>query len=136
MKSEIFVNLPVKNLDRAVKFFTHLGFKFNPHFTDQNATCMIINEHAYAMLLVEPFFKSFITKEICDTKKSAEVIMAFSVESKSKVDEMINKAIQAGAIETPKLHKEEFEWMYQRDFQDLDGHLWEIFWMAPDKAQS
>lgn len=129
MASEIFINLAVKDLDKTIEFFTKLGFKFNPQFTDQNATCMIINDYSYVMLLVNPFFKSFITKEICDTQKSTEVIMAFSVESKSKVDELINKALQAGGSEPPKLHNEEYEWMYQRNFQDLDGHLWEVFWM-------
>src|SRR5688572_19205015 len=86
---QIFVNLPVKNLNKTVDFFSKLGFKFNPVFTDENATCMVISADIYVMLLVETFFKSFIPdKEICDSKRSAEVLVALSAGSRKEVDEL------------------------------------------------
>ena len=127
MATKIFVNLPVKDLNRSVEFFTKLGFKFNPQFTDENATCMIVGEDIFVMLLVEKFFKTFTKKEISDATKSTEVIVASSADSRETVDEMINKVIEAGGIE-PK-EPQDHGWMYGRSFQDIDGHLWEIFYM-------
>lgn len=77
MTNQIFVNLPVENLSITVEFFKKLGFSFNPQFTDENATCMIISDNIFVMLLVEKFFKTFTNKEICDTTKDTEMIIAF-----------------------------------------------------------
>jgi uncharacterized protein len=127
MTRQIFVNLPVKDLNKSIEFFTKLGFTFNAQFTDENATCMIIGENIFSMLLVEKYFKTFVTKEICDTTKSAEVLVALSFESRVEVDEIVAKAIAAGGTtyNEPKDHG----FMYQHGFQDLDGHIWEIFFM-------
>jgi predicted lactoylglutathione lyase len=129
MATKIFVNLPVKNLNKTVDFFTKLGFRFNPQFTDENATCMIVGEDIFIMLLVEKFFKSFTKKEIVDATKSTEAIIALSADSREKVDEMIRKAVAAGgsAPDNPQ----DQGWMYGHGFQDLDGHLWEVLWMDP-----
>lgn len=132
MTTKIFVNLPVKNLNKSVDFFTKLGFTFNPQFTNEDGTCMIINQESFIMLLVEKFFKTFTKKEICDATKSTEVIIAISVESKGKVDEMVNKAMDSGA--TKYSETQDQGWMYQRSFQDLDGHLWEVLYMDMSKA--
>jgi predicted lactoylglutathione lyase len=134
MTTKIFVNLPVKDLNRAVEFFTKLGFKFNPQFTDKNATCMIISEDIFVMLLVEEFFKTFTKKEICNTSKNIEAIIALSAESRENVDEMINKAIEAGGIEPRK--PQDHGWMYDRAFEDIDGHLWEITYMDESSLKS
>jgi predicted lactoylglutathione lyase len=125
--SKIFVNLPVKDLKKSVDFFTAIGFEFNAQFTDENATCMIISETIYAMLLVEDFFKTFIKKEIADAAKSTEVIVALSVESRERVDELVNRALAAGgkASNDPIDHG----FMYTWSFQDVDNHLWELFYM-------
>jgi predicted lactoylglutathione lyase len=127
MATKIFVNLPVKDLNKSIDFFTKLGYTFNPQFTNENATCMIITEEIYTMLLVEPFFKTFTKKEICDTGKNIEAIIALSADSRAEVDELVNKAIAAGATE-PK-EPQDMGFMYTRDFEDLDGHLWEVFYM-------
>jgi len=127
MATQIFVNLPVKDLDKTVQFFTKLGFTFNPRFTDENATCMIVGKDIFVMLLVETFFKTFTKKEICDTAKDTEVILALSAESREKVDQMISKAIEAGGMESRE--PQDYGWMYGRGFQDIDGHLWEILYM-------
>jgi predicted lactoylglutathione lyase len=127
MAKKIFVNLPVKDLNKTVEFFTKLGFEFNPQFTDENATCMIVNKDIFIMLLVEKFFKTFTKKEICDTTKDTEVIIALSTESREKVDQMINDVIEAGGKESRK--PQDHGWMYGRSFQDINGHLWEIIYM-------
>jgi predicted lactoylglutathione lyase len=125
--TKIFVNLPVNDLNKTIEFFTKLGFKFNPQFTDENATCMIVGEDIFVMLLVEKFFKTFTKKEICDTSKNTEVIVALSVEGREKVDQMINKAIEAGGRESRE--PQDHGWMYGRSFEDINGHIWEIIYM-------
>jgi uncharacterized protein len=125
--TKIFVNLPVKDLNKTIEFFTKLGFKFNPQFTDENATCMIVGEDIFVMLLVEKFFKTFTKKEICDTSKNTEVIVALSVEGREKVDQMINKAIEAGGRESRE--PQDHGWMYGRSFEDINKHIWEIIYM-------
>lgn len=127
MGRQIYVNLPIKDLKRSVEFFTKLGFKFDPQFTDDNATCMIISDDIFVMLLVEKFFKTFTKNEISDATKSTEVILCLSAENKEKVDEMVKNAVDAGAT-TPN-EKQEQGFMYGHGFQDLDGHLWEVMYM-------
>jgi len=131
METKIFLNLPVKDLNKSISFFTQLGFSFDPKFTNEKGTCLIIGENIFAMLLVEEFFKTFTQKEICNTTASTEMIAAISVESREKVDEIITAVVKACG----KLHNEakDYGWMYQRDFFDLDGHHWEIFFM--DESQ-
>ena len=124
---QIFVNLPVKDLGKTIEFFKKLGFEFNPQFTDENATCMVVNENIFVMLLVEKFFKTFTQKEICVTTKNTEVIIALSTESREKVDQMLENVIKAGGKESRK--PQDHGWMYGRSFEDLNGHLWEIIYM-------
>lgn len=127
----IFPNIAVKNLTKTVDFFTQLGFTFNEKFTDENATCMIINDTASVMLLTETFYLSFTTKRLADTNTTSEVMLAVSFESKEKVDELLTKAISMGATEG---RKEDMGFMYSRSFHDLDGHIWEFFWMDENAA--
>jgi predicted lactoylglutathione lyase len=122
MSMKTFVNLPVKDLDRTIEFFTKLGFSFNQVFTDENAACMIISEDAYAMLVVEPFFQGFTQKEIADTSKSSEVILGLSTDSKEQVDDLTDKALAAGAQSLGEPLDDGV--MYMRGFRDLDGHQW------------
>lgn len=132
MATQIFVNLPVKDLKRSVAFFTSLGYSFNPKFTDENATCMIVAENIYVMLLVESYFKTFTKKAICDATTSTEVLVCLSVDSRDKVSELVAQALAAGGT-TPNDSKD-YGFMYQHGFQDLDGHLWELVYMDPDAA--
>lgn len=128
MDSQMFVNLPVKDLKRSVDFFTALGFSFNPQFTDDNATCMIVSDQNFVMLLVEPFFQSFTKKAISDAKRQTEVLVAISCDSRAAVEEIVAKAVAAGAA-TP-MPPQDHGFMYQHGFEDLDGHQWEFFHMA------
>nr|WP_150960586.1 VOC family protein [Aneurinibacillus sp. XH2] len=123
----IFVNLPVKDLQKSIDFFTALGFEFNAQFTDDKATCMVIHDNIFAMLLVESRFKDFTKKEIADATQSTEAIIALSAESREQVDEMVNRALAAGGKQTNEPMDHGF--MYQRSFEDLDGHLWEVMYM-------
>jgi predicted lactoylglutathione lyase len=127
---KIFVNLPVKDLDKSIAFFTAIGFAFNPQFTDENATCMIISEHIYSMLLVEKYFQSFTKKEIADATKTTEVLVGLSFSSREEVDALVDKALAAGG--TSYSDPMDHGFMYTRTFQDLDGHQWELFWMDPN----
>jgi predicted lactoylglutathione lyase len=129
MATKIFVNLPVKDLNKSIDFFAKLGYSFNPQFTDENATCMIISEDIYAMLLVEPFFKTFIKTEIADATKATEALICLSADSREAVDELVDKAIAAGGTTPNDTMDQGF--MYGRSFQDLDGHHWEIMYMDP-----
>jgi predicted lactoylglutathione lyase len=132
MAKQIYVNLPVRDLKKSIEFFSKLGFEFNPQFTDENATCMIVGENQFVMLLVNDFFKTFTPKEICDSTKYTEVIVSLSTESRSKVDELVNKALKAGASTSNQA--KDYGFMYQHGFQDLDGHLWEVVYMEQNKS--
>ena len=127
MATRIFVNLPVKNLQKSIEFFTHLGFTFNPQFTDDKATCMVIGENIFAMLLVEERFKDFTRKEICDATKFTEVLIALDADSRESVDELVKKAVEAGG--SVYADPQDYGWMYGHSFADLDGHQWEILYM-------
>lgn len=127
----MFVNLPIRNLKKTVDFFTELGFEFNAQFTDETTTCMLIGDNMYAMLLEDSRFTSFSEKEVPDASKTAEVILALSVESRAQVDEIVHKAEAAGARPTKQT---DHGFMYQWGFEDLDGHLWEVFYMNMDAA--
>ncbi|HET6241597.1 MAG TPA: VOC family protein [Arthrobacter sp.] len=129
MATQMYLNLPVKDLDKSVEFFTALGFSFNPAFTDENATCMIINDDAYVMLLVESFFKTFTSKAVADASSTTEAITAFSVDTRDAVDEMVRKAVTSGGA--PSQEAQDYGFMYSHSFQDPDGHLWEVMWMDP-----
>ena len=123
MVKQGFINLPVKELKRSVDFFTKMGFTFNPQLTDENATSLVLSDTIYVMLLVEEFYKSFTKKQIPDTKKSSEVIIALGVETFEEVDTLAQKALDAGGVHT---YTEDHGWMKGIGFTDPDGHYWEI----------
>lgn len=125
--SGIFVNLPVANLQRTIDFFTTLGFEFDEQFTDDKAACLVIGDQMYAMLLLEEFFISFTKKELPDPGKSAASIVAISVASREQVDEVVNKALNSGG--KPSIPPTDHGFMYERGFEDPDGHLWSLFFM-------
>ena len=133
MPTKIFVNLPVKNLVKTKAFFSKLGFSFNKQFTDKNAACMVISRDIYSMLIVENFFKTFTPKKISNAKKTSEALLALALGGRKQVDKMANEAIKAGGKETRPA--QDIGWMYSRAFEDLDGHIWEAFWMDAKKRK-
>ena len=130
MPMKTFINLPVEDLNKSMGFFTRLGFTFNAQFTNTKAACMVISEDAYVMLLSEPFFQEFTTKEIANAKKTAEVIIAISTDSREKADGMVKAAYAAGGKKYREADDKGF--MYSCGFQDIDGHVWEIIYMDPE----
>lgn len=129
MPTMIFVNLPVKDLDKSREFFGKLGYSFNDQFSDENAACLVISDTIFAMLLVEPFFQTFTKKQIADSASSTEVLIGLSAESREQVDELVDSALEAGGRVANDTNDQGF--MYGRSFEDLDGHIWEVMWMDP-----
>jgi predicted lactoylglutathione lyase len=124
---KIFVNLPVRDLPASKAFFSALGYRFNPQFTDDNAACMVVGDSIFVMLLVEAFFQTFTPKPLCDARQHTEVITCLSAASRAAVDALVDKAVATGGREP--MPGRDYGFMYQRGFQDLDGHLWEIVHM-------
>jgi Predicted lactoylglutathione lyase len=131
MSRQLFVNLAVENLDRSVEFFTKLGFTFNPLYTDETGTCMILGESNFVMLLTREKFASFIPHPVSDAKQSAEVMLALSCDSREEVDEQVRLAIEGGG--TTYGEPRVYDFMYSHGYQDLDGHIWEVFYMDESK---
>ena len=125
----LFVNLPVRDLKQSVEFFTKLGFTFNTQMTDENATCMILSEQAFVMLLVDKRFKDFTKREICDARTHTEALFAISAGSRDEVKELVGKAIAAGG--THALEPQDHGFMFGWSFYDPTGHHWEVVWMDP-----
>ena len=134
MASQIFVNLPVKDLDRSIEFFTALGFTFNPQFTDETATCMIVSENIFVMLLTQAKFQTFTPKPICDATKATEVLVCLSLASRAEVEAMVAKAVAAGG--TTYNEPQDHGFMYQHGFEDPDGHIWELVHMVTETADA
>ena len=127
-KQQIYINLPVKDVERSKTFFAALGFGFNPHFSNDNAACIIVsNDHIYVMLLAEPFFQTFISKKIADARTSTEVLLCLSSDSRAAVDDMVARAVAAGG--TVAREAQDHGFMYQHAFEDPDGHIWELAYM-------
>ena len=132
MARQIYVNLPIKNMERTQAFFAALGFEFNPQFTNDKGACMVVSDTIYVMLLQEAFFQTFTRKSIADATKTTEAIVCLSVDSRAKVDEMVAKAIAAGGA-APR-PSDDHGFMYQHGFEDLDGHIWELVYIDETKA--
>src|SRR4051812_44700091 len=132
MARQIFVNLRIKDLKKSMDFFTKIGFKNNPKFSDDTAACMVVSEMIYVMLLTEAKFKSLAPERMADAPISKAVLIALSCDSRDEVDNMVRTATSNGgsAYEEPK----DYGFMYQHGFQDPDGHIWEMFWMDPNAS--
>ncbi len=131
--TQIFVNLPVADLEKSKAFYTQLGFSINEQFTDENASCVVISDTIYVMLLTREFFRRFTPKAIVDAQEATEAINAISAESRTGVDELADRALAAGGAPTNPPQDEGF--MYSRSFSDLDGHLWEVMYMDPSTIE-
>jgi predicted lactoylglutathione lyase len=128
MPKMIFVNLPVTDLARATAFYEAVGAVRNPQFSDDTASCMVFSETIFAMLLTHDKFRQFTPKPIADAKASNQVLLCLSAESRSDVDDVVERAAAAGGVADPG-PKDEYSFMYGRSFEDPDGHMWGINWM-------
>jgi predicted lactoylglutathione lyase len=131
MATKVFINLPVKDLEKSKTFFKGLGYSFNPQFTDEKAACMVISDTIYAMFLTETYFKTFTKKNVSDATVSTEVLFALDAASKEEVQTMVANAKKLGA--TIYSEPADHGWMYQHSFADLDGHQWEIAYLDETK---
>jgi uncharacterized protein len=134
MNKKIFVNLPVKDLGESTEFFNKLGFSFNQDFTSDTGTAMVVSDDISIMLLTEEFFQTFSKKEIVDTSKYTEVLIALTVDSREEADLMVEKAIEAGGIAANEPY--DYGWMYGTSFRDIDGHMWELTYIDASKLPS
>ncbi|HSI67703.1 MAG TPA: VOC family protein [Planococcus sp. (in: firmicutes)] len=132
--NHLFVNLPVKDLEKSKQFFEDIGFEFNEQLTDKNAACVIVGPDMFVMLLMEDYFQRFTQKEVTDTSSANEVIVSISSDSKAGVDEIVGNALSAGAV--PSNDRMDNEFMYASSFRDLDGHLWEVMYMPENEDDS
>ena len=131
MNKQIILNLPVKDLDKSRVFFSALGFTFNPKFSSDNSAFMsIVGDTIQAMLTTEGFFQSLIDKPLAQAKEANEVVICLSCESREEVDAIIARAVAAGG-RTPH-PPEDHGFMYDQGFEDIDGHLWNLVWVAPE----
>lgn len=131
MQSQIFINLPVKDVDKSMNFYLKMGFTNNPQFSDETAKCMVWSENIFLMIMTQERFKSFATKPIADTKNNLAALLSLSVENTGKMNEIVNNAITAGGIEPAEM--KDYGFMQQRTVEDFDGHTWEIFHMDMSK---
>lgn len=132
VERRLFVNLPVQDLEKSVAFFTKLGFSFDSRFTDEKATCMIVNGQASVMLLTRSFFQTFTRRAVCDSTRASETLLAISCESRSEVDDLVETAVATGGAHA--MEPQDHGFMYGWSFLDLDGHHWEVLWMDPDQS--
>ena len=122
----IFVNLPVKNIEKTREFWSKLGFSFNEQFSNDKALCLILNDgNIYSMLISYELFSTFTNRPIADGSTS-QVLLAIQVESRERVDEIIKIALENGA--THYMEAVDEGWMYYDRFVDLDGHQWEVMY--------
>ena len=130
---KLFVNIPVGDLQRSIDFFETLGFAFNTQFTDATATCMLVGEDAYFMLMTAEKFRDFSKRPLGDAQKETNALFAITVNGRDEVDTLVEKALAAGG--SPAVDPQDHGFMYVRSFYDLDGHHWEVFWMDPSAVQ-
>ncbi|HEY4342294.1 MAG TPA: VOC family protein [Steroidobacteraceae bacterium] len=130
MAKMIFVNLPVSDLKKSTAFYTGMGAKINPQFSDDTASCMVFSDSIHAMLLTHAKWATFSNKPIADAHRASEVHIALSAESRDEVNAITEAAGKAGGtadIDPPQDHG----FMFGRSFEDPDGHIWEVVWMDP-----
>ena len=134
MSRMLFVNLPVESLKRSVDFYSQLGFEFNPQFTSEDSTCMILSDTNFVMLLEKPKFSEFVDKPIANTKSEVAALLSMNMDSAEEVKVFCNKALALGAREYQPAR--DLGFMYSQGFEDLDGHIIEAFWMDPAAIES
>ena len=135
MARMIFVNLPVGDLERSKRFYAAIGAANEPKFTDDTAAMMSFSTEINVMLLTHAKWADFTPKTIPDARTSAQVLLALSADSRADVDALVDKAGAAGGTPDPVPTQDYGEMMYGRSFEDPDGHIWEVMWMAQETAE-
>ena len=133
MSTKVFINLPVKDLEKSKAFYTGLGYSINPQFSDDKAACIVISDHIFVMALTEAYFATFTNKSVADAAHTAQVINALSADSRDGVDDFMKKALASGG--SPSMPALDHGFMYSQSFHDPDGHMWEVIWMDETALQ-
>ena len=128
MSKQIFINLPVRDLTRATAFYTAIGATKNPQFSDDTASCMVLSDTIFVMLLTHAKWATFTKKPIVDARRESEVMLALSAENASAVDK-ITDAAGANGGKADVNPKQDLGFMYGRSFEDVDGHIWECMFL-------
>lgn len=134
MARQIFVNLPVADLQGSIAFFSALDFTFDPRWTDESGTCMNVGDNIFVMLLTRERFQTFTPKPVADASQVTEVLVALALDSREAVDDLVRRAVAAGGqtYNEPQDHG----FMYGHGFQDLDGHIWELIHIAGPPSEA
>ena len=127
MAKQIFINLPVTDLQKSMDFYSALGFTNNPQFSDDTGKCMVWSENIFVMILTHEKFKVFATKPIADTKTTLAGLFSLSLDSIDEVNNLMTNGLKAGGIESNEMR--DYGFMQQRTIEDFDGHTWEVFYM-------
>lgn len=127
MAKQIFINLPVKDLQKSMDFYTALGFSNNPQFSDDTAKCMVWSENIFVMIMTHEKFAGFTKKPIADTKTNLAGLFSLSLNSIEEVNNVMTNGLNAGGIEPNEMR--DYGFMQQRTIEDFDGHTWEVFYM-------
>ena len=132
MVNQVFLTLPVADLQKSIAFFKALGFAHNPQFSDETAACIVINDNLSVMLGTHEKFRTFTPKAVCDTSQAVEVLISLGCDTRERVDELVAKALAAGG--TTYDEPEDLGFMYSHSFVDLDGHGWGVLYMSTQQA--
>ncbi|MEO6168298.1 MAG: VOC family protein [Chitinophagales bacterium] len=130
MIKQIWINLPVKNINKSRDFFVQLGFTLNTQYgnSENGASLFVGEKNVVVMLFPETIFRGFTSNEITDPKKGTEVLFSIDAESREEVDELARKVVAAGG----SVYNEPGDnqgWMYGFGFMDIDGHRWNVLYM-------
>lgn len=131
MAKQVFINLAVQDPNKSIAFYTALGFKNNPQFSDDNGKCMVWSDNIFLMILSHEKFASFTKKPIADTKSSIAALYSLSMDSIAEVNQLVENGLNAGGSEPSEMR--DYGFMVQRTIEDFDGHTWEIFYMDMSK---
>lgn len=135
MSKMIFINLPVADLERSKNFYEAIGARNEPKFSNDQAAMMVLSDAIHVMLLKHDFYSTFTSKPIADAHRSSQVLLALSADSPGDVDALVEKAGSAGGAMDPGPRQDMGGMMYERSFEDPDGHHWEAVWMDPKAAE-
>lgn len=135
MPKMIFVNLPVTDLERSIRFYEAIGGRKEPKFSNEVAAMIVLSDAIHVMLLTHPFYSSFTAKPIADAHHTSQVILCLSADSPTEVDKIVAAAGAAGGMIDAGLKQDPVPLMYGRDFEDPDGHAWEVMWMDAQAAE-
>jgi predicted lactoylglutathione lyase len=135
MTKKIWLNLPVKNIEKSKQFFSKIGFSFNEEYSNEISACMLVGDQSFVvMLFEESLFGAFVQNTIADTQTHSEMLISIDAESRDEVELLAQKVEEAGGVVFAK-PAENQAWMYGCGFLDLDGHRWNVLFMDYSKLK-